>query len=221
VPAMTAERTIRLALDINVFIADILSTGQGRRNAAATLLVEAVRSGICPAGPVQLVTSLPVIENYANVLHRRLGYDAAAADDRAWILQQYALEGPFTEQPYLIVGSGYIPFETEEQLRQSIANHVGRAEADKLFHEVQDDRYVLETALAGRADILVTADVAGFAKGPAIRFQRNDVVLVPFADRTLVIAAPRFVTYWLWQGIVPDADFIADHPEDFVAVVSG
>jgi hypothetical protein len=220
VPAMRAERTIRLALDINVFIADILSIGQGRRNTAATLLVGAVRNGICPAGPVQLVTSLPVIENCANVLHRRLGYDAAAADDRAWILQQYALEGPFSEQPYLIVGSGHIPFETEEQLRHSIADHLSRSEADKLFHEVQDDRYVLETALAGRADILVTADVAGFAKGPAVRFQRNDVVLFPFADRTLVIAAPRFVTYWLWQGIVPDADFIVDHPQDFVSIAS-
>jgi len=221
VPAVTPDRTIRLALDINVLIADILAAGQGRRNTAATLLVEAVRSGICPAGPVQLVTSLPVIENYANVLHRRLGYAAAAADDRAWILQQYALEGPFAEPPYLVVGSGYIPFETEEQLRQSIASHLSRPEVDKLFHEVQDDRYVLETALAGRADILVTADVAGFAKGPAVRFQRNDVVLFPFVDRTLVIAAPRFATYWLWQGIVPDAGFIADHPEDFVAIANG
>lgn len=215
-PAMTVERTIRLALDINVLVAEILSTRRGRRNTAAATLVEAVRSGICPAGPVQLVTSLPVIENYANVLRRRLGYDAAAADEKAWILQQYALEGPMPDRPYLSVGSGYIPFETEEQLRQSIANHLSRSEVDKLFHEIQDDRYVLETALAGRADILATGDVAGFARGPAIRLERNDVVLFPLADRTLVIAAPRFVTHWLVQGIVPDAAFIADHPADFV-----
>jgi len=215
---MRAERTIRLALDINVFIADILSTEVGRRNTAASLLVEAVRTGASPAGRVQLVTSLPIIENYANVLSRRLGYDAAAAEERAWILQQYAREGPTPDHPYLSVGNGYIAFETEEEWRRSIANHLGRSEADKLFHEIQDDRYVLETALAGRADILVTADVAGFAKGPATRFQRNDVLLFPFADRTLVIGAPRFVTHWLWQGIVPDADFIADHPEDFVTM---
>src|SRR5262249_14027371 len=164
---MRAERTIRLALDINVFIADILSTEIGRRNTAASLLVEAVRTGTSPAGRVQLVTSLPIIENYANVLSRRLGPETAEAQERAWILQQYALEGPTPDHPYLSVGSGYIPFETEEEWRRSIANHLGRSEADKLFHEIQDDRYVLETALAGRADVLVTADVAGFAKGPA------------------------------------------------------
>jgi PIN domain len=216
VPALTGERAIRLALDINVFIADILSTEVRRRNTAASFLVDAVRTGISPAGPVQLVTSLPIIENYANVLTRRLDYDANAAEERAWILQQYALEGPVPDRPYLSVGSGYIPFETEEEWQQSIANHLGRSEANKLFHEIQDDRYVLETALVGRADILATADVAGFAKGPAIEFERNDVLLCPFADRALVIGSPRFVVYWLSQGVVPDAQFIADNPKDFV-----
>src|SRR5215813_4350916 len=201
---MSAERTIRLALDINVFIADILSTDVGRRNTAASFLVQAVGSGTSPAGPVQLVTSLPIIENYANVLSRRLGYDADAAEERAWILQQYAPEGPMPDHPYLSVGGGYIPFETEEEWRRSLGNHLGRSEADKLFHEIQDDRYVLETALVGRADILVTADVAGFAKGPAVRFERNDVLLFSFADRALVIGSPRFVAHWLSQAIVPD-----------------
>jgi len=215
VPLMSGKRAIRLALDINVLIADILSTVRGLRGTAASVLVEAVRTGTCSAGPVQLVTSLPIIENYANVLVRRLGYDPAEAEEKAWILQQYALEGPVPGRPYLSVGSGYIPFETEEELRQSIANHLGRPQADKLFHEIQDDRYVLETALAGRADILATADVAGFAKGPVIQFQRNDVLLFPFADRMLVIATPRFVVYRLSQGVVPDAQFIADNPKEF------
>ena len=215
-PVLKSERAIRLTLDINVFIADILSREIGRRNTAASFLVEAARTGTSPAGPVQLVTSLPIIENYTNVLSRRLGYDAAAAEERAWVLQQYALEGPTPDHPYVSVGSGYIPFETEEEWRRSIANHLGRAEADKLFHEIQDDRYVLETALVGRADILATADVAGFAKGAAIQFERNDVLLFPFVDRALVIGSPRFVVYWLSQGVVPDARFIEDNLQDFV-----
>jgi hypothetical protein len=216
VPFVTGKDTLRLALDINVLIADILSTARGLRGTAASALVEAVRSGTCPAGPVQLVTSLPIIENYANVLVRRLDYDAVDADEKAWILQQYALEGPMPDYPYLSIGSGHIPFETEEELHQSIANHLGRPEADKLFHEIQDDRYVLETALIGRADILATADIAGFAKGPVVQFERNDVLLFPLADRALVIATPRFVVYWLSQGVVPEAQFIADNPKDFV-----
>jgi len=216
VPFMTGKDTLRLALDINVLVADILSAAKGLRSTAASVLVEAVRSGTCPAGPVQLVTSLSIIENYANVLVRRLGYEVDAAEEKAWILEQYALEGPMPGHPYLSVGSGYIPFETEEELHQSIANHLGRPEADKLFHEIQDDRYVLETALAGRADVLATADMAGFARGPVTQFERNDVLVFPFADRNLVIGTPRFVVYWLSQGVVPDAQFIAENPKDFV-----
>jgi len=132
------------------------------------------------------------------------------------LLEQYALEGPLPDHPHVTVGCGHIPFETEAQLRQSIESHGRAASATKLFHEIQDDRYVLETALAGQADILVTGDVDDFVRGPAIRLQRNDVVLYPFAGRTLVIAKPGFTAWWLRQGVIADADFIAGHPDEFV-----
>jgi hypothetical protein len=69
--------------------------------------------------------------------------------------------------------------------------------------------------LAGRADILVTADLDDFIRGPAIRLQRPDVALFPFADTTLVVAKPSFAAHWLRQGVVPDAAFIAARPAAF------
>jgi PIN domain len=213
---LTEDRVIRLAVDINVFVADILSTRPQGRASASTRIVEAVREGRCPAGPVQLITSLPLIENFANVLERRLGYSSASADEKAWLLEQYALEGPMPSHPHLTVGSRYIPFETERQLRQALEDQLRPENTAKLFNEIQDDRYVLETALAGRAEILVTADVGGFYKGSAVRFARNDVLLFPVADQTLVIGTPHFVSCWLFQGTVPDAAFIAGRPEEFV-----
>jgi predicted nucleic acid-binding protein len=215
VPDVTDERAIRLAVDINVFVADILSRRQTQRSTAARKIVDAVRDGMCAAGPVQLITSLPIIENFADVLERRFGYSREDAAEKAWILEQYALEGPMPSRPYLPVATGYIPFETEEQLRQAIAAHSRPENADKLFNEVEDDRYVLATALAGRADIFVTCDLQDFCRGPAMRLQRTDVVLFPFAERTLVIGAPQFVAYWLGQGEVPDESFVARHPHDF------
>jgi hypothetical protein len=182
------------------------------------MLVDAVRDGSCPAGPVQLVTSIPVIETYAGVLRRRFGYTPAEADEKAWLLEQYTLDGPMPDHPQVPVGCDSIPFETEAQLRQSIAAHLGAAEAGKLFHEVQDDRYVLETALAGAADVLATADVNDFARGPTIRFRRNDVLLFPLPERPLVIASPHFTAFWLRQGIVPNAAFVHAHPDGFVPV---
>ena len=120
---MTDWRAIRLALDINVFVADILSRRHSRRSTASTRIVDAVRDGMCPAGPVQLITSLPIIENFASVLRRRLGYSSEDAAEKAWILEQYAREGAMPSRPYLPVASGHIPFETEDQLRQAIAAH--------------------------------------------------------------------------------------------------
>jgi hypothetical protein len=213
---LTKERVIRLAVDINVFVADILSSRPRGRASASTRIVEAVREGRCPAGPVQLIASLPLIENFADVLRRRLGFSRADADEKAWLLEQYALDGPMPSHPHVVVGSGYIPFESEQQLRAALADQLRPENAAKLFNEIQDDRYVLETALAGRADLLVTADVDGFRRGSAVRFTRDDVLLFPLADRALVIGSPHFSSYWLFQGTVPDAAFIANRPEEFV-----
>jgi hypothetical protein len=213
---LNGERITRLAVDINVFVADILSSRPQGRASASTRIVEAVREGRCPAGPVQFIASLPMIENFADVLRRRLGYSQRDADEKAWLLEQYALDGPMPSHPYVSVGSGYIPFETEEQLRGAAESHFRPENVGKLFNEVQDDRYVLETALVGRADILVTADVGGFRKGGAIRFTRDDVLLFPLADRALLIGSPHFASYWLFQGTVPDAAFVASRPDEFV-----
>ena len=101
------------------------------------------------------------------------------------------------------------------RLRQAIENFADPANAARLFNEVQDDRYVLETALAGHADLLTTADVGDFARRSAIYLERDDVVLFPFSGRTLVIATPAFAAHWLRRGVVPDAAFVADNPDEF------
>jgi hypothetical protein len=119
------------------------------------------------------------------------------------------------EYPHIVVGAGYLPFESEAQLAAAIADLAASTDEAKLFNEIQDDRYILETALAGSADILVTSDVSDFARGPAILFHRTDVFLFPFAGRNLVVAKPGFAAFWLRQGWVPDAAFIAGNPQDF------
>jgi hypothetical protein len=217
VPELADERVVRIALDINVLVADILSRDR-RRASAATRMVEAATSGRCAAGPVQLVTSLPIIENYADVLRRRLGYDPETAQEKAWLLEQYAHEGAVPTNPFVPVGTGYVPFETEADARRAAEAHL-RREDGQLFDEIRDDRYVLETALVGRADLLVTCDVRDFRRGPAVRFERDDLLLFPLADRTLVICSPAFAAHWLGQGIIPDAGFVAANPLDFRRLV--
>jgi len=212
-----SERVTRLSLDINILFADVLSARLGRSQSAATMLVDAVRDGRCRAGPVQLIISVPIIENWADVLRRHFHYDPEAANAKAWSLYDYAVEGPLGTLPSLVVGAGHIPFASEQDQQRAILDHMRPENAGKLLAEISDDRHVLLAAVAGHADILVTADMQDFTRRPTIRFRdRTDVVLFEYADRALVVARPGFVAHWFDQGIVPDATFLAERRDDFV-----
>ena len=128
-PLLTDERVIRLAVDINVFVADILSSRPQGRASASTRIVEAVREGRCRPAPSNSWPRLPMIEDFADVFRRRLGYSRSDADEKAWLLEQYALDGPMPSKPYVSVGSSYIPFETEEQLRSAVESQLRPANA--------------------------------------------------------------------------------------------
>ena len=215
-PDIEPSRVLRLSLDINVFAADRIARDRRRRGTACSMLVEAVRAGYCPTGPVQLITSVPLIENWADVLRRKFGYSPDAAQELAWILQAYAEEGPLGFGAQVVVGSGHIPFETEEQMRKAVETHAGPRNKGKLFNEMEDDRHVLLSALAGRAEILATSDLDDFQRGPSMLMERDDVTLFPNGDAPLVIAKPSFVAFWLRQGVIPDYAFMRGRPDEFV-----
>ncbi|MBS5905549.1 MAG: hypothetical protein KIC89_23155, partial [Acetobacteraceae bacterium] len=61
---------LRVCLDLNVWVADFLGTRWGRRGGSSPWLADAVRSGACPAGPLQLVVSLGMLDRLALVLVR-------------------------------------------------------------------------------------------------------------------------------------------------------
>lgn len=210
-----SDRVLHLSLDINILYAERLAMLRGVRGTAAHYLVEAVRNGECDAGPVQLITSVPMIENWASVLVRHFGCDQDTAEETAWLLHDYAEEGPLGTLPNLVVGSGHIPFASEAAERAAAQQHI-MAEDGKLFDEISDDRHVLLGALGGHADLLATSDVDDFNRGPARAFaNRKDVILFPTATSALVIGSPAFLVHWLRQGIIPDACFIGDRSEEF------
>ena len=200
------DRVIRLAVDINVWYADLLATRRNRAGTAARYIADAVRFGTCEAGPVQLIISVPIIENWASVLQRRFGYTPPEANEQAGMLYDYACDGAIGLPPSIAVGAGYVPFADETTERQAAA-----AKGGKIFDEIEDDRHVLICAVAGDADLLVTSDVDDFRRGPARSVaDRSDVILYPRLGENLVIATPSFARHWLQQGVVPDAELVED-----------
>jgi len=179
--AGSAPALLRLCLDLNVWVADFLGTRRGRRGGSSPWLVDAVRSGACPAGHLQLVISLGMLERLALVLTREFQVEADAAETLVRAMGSVASLGPAGDHPHAVIGGGVYPLRDEE------------------------DRHVLEVAVAGEADLLVTANMADFESadirkvGDGARLR-----LYPRPGRaTLVIAHPDHARNWLRAGTSP------------------
>ncbi|MBO9546722.1 PIN domain-containing protein [Caulobacter sp.] len=158
---------VRLCLDLNVWLGAILSERTGA-STSAQMLVEAVRSGVSPRGPVALVISWGMLNRLRDVLDR-FGFGRAEADRLIEVLATIARDGP----SLTLGGVGVLPLKDEE------------------------DRHVLETAKAGDADMLVTQNLRDFT-GPDVRVLIPDHYHgVELADGKLLIAHTYDGAAWL------------------------
>ncbi len=211
---------LRLCLDLNVFFSEQLAHSRRVYPSAASDLVGWVDSGICPAGPVQLIISSPMVEQWEDVLIRHFRVSKHDAETLANSLAVLAMDGPIAEAPHLVLGAGFIPFATEQDMLSAVKRLQDRATRNPddtpLSHEVEDDRIVYLTALAAGADVLATDNMTDFRRGNFLEFERDDLIIISHGSREVVVATPFFVAHWLRAGVIPDAAFIHSRPEEFV-----
>lgn len=160
---------LRLCLDLNVWVGAFLAEKYGRQDTAAQSLVEAIRVGQSPRGPVALVISWGMLFRLNTVILRLTG-DKSAADRLMAIIAAFAQDGP----SLTLGGVGVLPLDDEE------------------------DRHVLETALAGEADLLVTQNLNDFIQGDVDRLDDGRWYGVSRAPRRkLLIAHTYSAAAWL------------------------
>ncbi len=172
---------LRLCLDLNVWVADFLSTRRGRQGGSSPWLADAVRTGACQAGPLQLVVSLGMLDRLALVLTREFQVEVDAAETLVRAIGGVASFGPAGDHPHALVGGGVYPLRDEE------------------------DRHVLEVAIAGKADLLVTANMADFDMADVLKVgDGTRIRLYPRPSQTtLIIAHPDQARDWLRSGVQP------------------
>jgi predicted nucleic acid-binding protein len=182
---------LRLCLDVNVWVSSYLAAA--RRPdivTAAGGLTRAAFTGACRLGPVQLVVSHAMLDTLELVL-RRMPVTAPVAEMARDQVEAAAGSGYLVQQPSIILG--------------------GTAAYPLLDEE---DAGVLNNAMAGRADLFVTHDIADFVRGP--RAGTNTVTLSeragePDAVRLdhpkhpggLIIAATFRAADWVLRGERP------------------
>jgi len=194
--APTERDILRLCLDVNIFVTDLLGAAQGR-NSSSTQLIDLVRRGHCSLGPLQLVVSWTMLETLKLVLTKKFGHDDQWVDLLSRNIADLAANGAASQSPHMLLGgTGALPIRDSE------------------------DGTVLDAAIAGRADLLVTGNIDDFLNGSKSDLpthilgyrdgKRGRKLAAAFIDRynepDLIVAIPQEAIAWLTKGIAPIRD---------------
>jgi hypothetical protein len=167
----------RLCLDLNVWCAATIAEGFGRSGTAVLTLAAAAHSGRCELGPTQLVVSWGMLDRLGLVLRRELGMEVDEAGAVLARIKTAAELGPAAMEPLVVLGgTGVLAIRDTEDL------------------------HVLDAAVAGRADVLATANLRDFVNYRSEVLVPGRVVLHRTADHEVVIAHPGEVARWVRTG---------------------
>ncbi|MEO5336102.1 MAG: PIN domain-containing protein [Magnetospirillum sp. WYHS-4] len=181
---MTAP-TLNLCLDLNVWCAAFLADRKGLDGTATQTLVRMVRTGQVGEMPVQLIISWGMLTRLRKVMEVDWGISRATVDPVIEAIAGYARTGAAGTAPYLTLGgTGLMPIRDPE------------------------DAHVLDTALAGRSHLLVTANFDDFVTAKGRVLESGKIAIVETAAAKLVVAHPFRAVAWLRQGIFPEAEMV-------------
>ncbi len=173
---MITPPVLKVLLDLNVWCAALLAEQVGRNGTACQLLVDTVRSGTSSLGPIQLVISWGSLNRLRKVLIQDLKINLDVCNDYLKAVQSYAELGPFILSPTLTLGGiGVIPLRDEE------------------------DRHVLETALAAKTDYLVTMNLRDFQSKDCLEISPH-LLQYQALNHTLYIIHPYLMAASLRVG---------------------
>lgn len=168
---------LRLCLDLNVWVSALLADRKGRSNTATQYLVEIVRCGQSPVGAASLVISLGMLDKLRSVIIEHLELSIETANDYVSLVERYATIGP----QLTLGGTGIVGLKDLE------------------------DAHVLETAIAGRADFLVTSNFKDFIVDRDTRIMIPDRYAIYYNPaHTVQIVHPFQLTDWFRNSSLPD-----------------
>ena len=168
----------RICLDLNVWVAALLSKAKGRSDTACQFLVDSVLRGVTGFGPTQLVVSWGMIDRLSQVL-TRLGFGREAVETIVAEIALAARIGPVGLSPLLVLGGGMMPLRDVE------------------------DAHVLETAIAGKARLIATANFQDFMMYGNRIVEPGRIAVAVRTERDVVIALPSIVAGWMRAGEIP------------------
>ena len=187
-PDEPAPKAFRICIDVNVWVAYLMAIQNGRTGTSAQAVIAVAREMKFGERPVQPIISLEMADTLERVL-TWVGFGAARSHDFATSVIDLMKAGPEQLDPHLLIS--------------------GR---DQLGMHDREDAGVLATAIAAKADLIVTDNLRDFqtndSEAIATRTVRSGMVrrrlfsvIVERADGVCVVVAhPIDVVDWLRNG---------------------
>jgi predicted nucleic acid-binding protein len=190
-------RPLRLCVDLNVWIGAFIADAKGVGGTASQAVVEAVRDGRAAVGPVQLVVSHAMLTRLLDVLSRH-GATERTASLFVAAIESFALLGPAGEAAHVVLGGGVL---ATRDARMTMYDPYDPAASPKPSD--REDGRVLDAAVAGRADALVTANLKDFVEPGDEIVVPGRVAIKRLATGPLVCLRPQEMAAWLRTGRAP------------------
>jgi predicted nucleic acid-binding protein len=167
---------LRLCLDLNIWVAALLADRKGRSNTGSQYLVEIVKSRSCPFGKVDLIISLGMLDELKSVIVGPLNLSLEVANAYISTIEEYAKLGT----QLTLGGTGVLPMKDTE------------------------DAHVLETAIAGKADFIVTANFKDFIIDQDTKIEIPDRLAIYYSSaHSLQVIHPYLMVDLLKRGTLP------------------
>jgi hypothetical protein len=193
-------QTISLCVDLNVWVRYLLGSRSGTTSLShATTIVEAAQSGRSAAGPVQLVVSHTMLSRLEDVLVR-LGFPSGDASVFCSLIGSFARRGPQREAPHLVLGGGTSPTaESRMPAYDPYDPSIVPPRSD------DEDGRVLDTAIAGRANILATYNFNDFTSANTVLLEPGRIQVFRAARHSVFIIHASWVARLLATGQIHSA----------------
>lgn len=188
---------LQLCVDLNVWVSNFLAMAKNLRGTASQFIVEAVQSGRAGVGPIQLVVSHAMLTRLLAVLTRK-GASLNSATQYISLIENISRLGPSYEFPHVVLGGGFIPTRDAKAPLYDPYDPTFKP----LPYDSEDGR-VIDTAIAGRADALATANFRDFIERHGAIITPQRIHIRHTANHDLYIVQPKEMVIWLRSGNRP------------------